>query len=70
MKKETFYIMAKDSTPESIYTAVAVYMGTFDSLQDAIKYGVNYAHKTVIELTTYDGNIISDDDIKIAYTEE
>lgn len=62
---DTFYIKAKSSDPEDVWDAIATYMGTFDTLEDAKKYGLDYNHTCIIKLTTYDGNIESDDDIEV-----
>ena len=67
MKKDIFYIVAKDTSPKAVYDAVSLYVSTFDNIEDAIKYGLNYKYHVVLELTTYDDNIINDDDIKIVY---
>lgn len=69
----TFFILAKSASREDVYDAVFTYMATFDSIADAVKYGLDSpTHPTpyhaVVQLTIDDaGNIISDDDIKVVY---
>lgn len=70
-KKDTFFITAKDDSPESVWDAVSLYLTSYDTKDDAIYALSHYnteGHTAVVEVTTYDDNVVSDDDVKVVYS--